>query len=55
MENLLITSRAGSFGNAIMKRLLDTDINKIWINSRDEKKQVNMLKLYKNDTSELKR
>ena len=36
---LLITGGTGSFGNAVMKRFLDSDIKEIRIFSRDEKKQ----------------
>lgn len=39
---LLITGGTGSFGNAILKRFLDTDIKEIRIFSRDEKKQDDM-------------
>lgn len=46
---LLITGGTGSFGNAVMKKFLDTDIKEIRIFSRDEKKQDDMRKLYKND------
>lgn len=46
---LLITGGTGSFGNAVMKRFLDTDISEIRIFSRDEKKQDDMRKLYNND------
>lgn len=46
---LLITGGTGSFGNAVMKRFLDTDIKEIRIFSRDEKKQDDMRKLYKNE------
>jgi UDP-glucose 4-epimerase len=46
---LLITGGTGSFGNAVMKRFLDTDIKEIRIFSRDEKKQDDMRKLYRND------
>jgi UDP-glucose 4-epimerase len=48
-KTLLITGGTGSFGNAIMKRFLDTDLKEIRIFSRDEKKQDDMRKLYKND------
>jgi UDP-N-acetylglucosamine 4,6-dehydratase len=48
-KTLLITGGTGSFGNAVMKRFLDTDIGEIRIFSRDEKKQDDMRKLYKND------
>lgn len=46
---LLITGGTGSFGNAVMKRFLNTDIKEIRIFSRDEKKQDDMRKRYKND------
>lgn len=46
---LLITGGTGSFGNAVLKRFLDTDIREIRIFSRDEKKQDDMRKLYSND------
>lgn len=46
---LLITGGTGSFGNAVMERFLNTDIKEIRIFSRDEKKQDDMRKLYKND------
>ncbi|KAF0091896.1 MAG: capsular polysaccharide synthesis protein Cap8E [Fusobacteria bacterium] len=46
---LLITGGTGSFGNAVMKRFLDTDVKEIRIFSRDEKKQDDMRKIYKND------
>ena len=46
---LLITGGTGSFGNAVMKRFLDTEIKEIRIFSRDEKKQDDMRKLYNND------
>ena len=36
---LMITGGTGSFGNAVLKRFLDTDIGQIRIFSRDEKKQ----------------
>src|SRR5690606_20153168 len=48
-KTLLITGGTGSFGNAVMERFLDTDIKEIRIFSRDEKKQDNMRKLYKNE------
>ncbi|MDU1824563.1 MULTISPECIES: nucleoside-diphosphate sugar epimerase/dehydratase [Clostridium] len=46
---LLITGGTGSFGNAVLERFLDTDIKEIRIFSRDEKKQDDMRKHYKND------
>lgn len=39
---LLITGGTGSFGNAILRRFLDSDIKEIRILSRDEKKQDDM-------------
>ncbi|MFM1962352.1 MAG: UDP-glucose 4-epimerase [Bacteroidota bacterium] len=39
---LLITGGTGSFGNAVLKRFLDTGIREIRIFSRDEKKQHDM-------------
>lgn len=45
---LLITGGTGSFGNAVLKRFLDTDIAEIRIFSRDEKKQDSMRKRYTN-------
>ncbi len=48
-KTLLITGGTGSFGNAVMERFLDTDLKEIRIFSRDEKKQDDMRKLYKND------
>ena len=43
---LLITGGTGSFGNAVLKRFLDTNIAEIRIFSRDEKKQDDMRKRY---------
>lgn len=43
---LLITGGTGSFGNAVLRRFLDTDITEIRIFSRDEKKQDDMRKQY---------
>lgn len=39
---LLITGGTGSFGNAVLKRFLDSDVKEIRIFSRDEKKQDDM-------------
>lgn len=47
-KTLMITGGTGSFGNAVLKRFLDTDIKEIRIFSRDEKKQDDMRKLYNN-------
>ena len=46
---LLITGGTGSFGNAVLKRFLDSDLKEIRIFSRDEKKQEDMRIKYKND------
>ncbi|MBP2634695.1 MAG: UDP-glucose 4-epimerase [Firmicutes bacterium] len=48
-KTILITGGTGSFGNAVMKRFLYSDIAEIRIFSRDEKKQDDMRKLYKHD------
>lgn len=45
---LLITGGTGSFGNAVLRRFLKTDIGEIRIFSRDEKKQDDMRKAYNN-------
>jgi UDP-N-acetylglucosamine 4,6-dehydratase len=45
-KTLLITGGTGSFGNAVLKRFLNTDIHEIRIFSRDEKKQDDMRKRY---------
>lgn len=46
---LLITGGTGSFGNAMLKGFLDSDLREIRIFSRDEKKQEDMRIEYKND------
>ena len=43
---LLITGGTGSFGNAVLRRFLDSNISEIRIFSRDEKKQDDMRKRY---------
>lgn len=48
-KTLLITGGTGSFGNAVMKRFLNSDIKEIRIFSRDEKKQDDMRRIYKED------
>ena len=45
---LLITGGTGSFGNAVLRRFLNTNIKEIRIFSRDEKKQDDMRKRYNN-------
>ncbi|MBR2274687.1 MAG: polysaccharide biosynthesis protein, partial [Lachnospiraceae bacterium] len=47
-KTLLITGGTGSFGNAVLRRFLDTEIAEIRIFSRDEKKQDDMRHLYNN-------
>src|SRR5450759_563479 len=41
-KTLMITGGTGSFGNAVLSRFLETDVNEIRIFSRDEKKQEDM-------------
>lgn len=43
---LLITGGTGSFGNAVLRRFLDSDLREVRILSRDEKKQDDMRKRY---------
>ncbi len=43
---LLITGGTGSFGNTVLRRLLESDLREIRIFSRDEKKQDDMRKRY---------
>lgn len=45
---LLITGGTGSFGNAVLRRFLDSDIKEIRIFSRDEKKQDDMRHRFQN-------
>lgn len=45
---LLITGGTGSFGNAVLRRFLDSDIAEIRILSRDEKKQDDLRRRYSN-------
>ncbi len=45
-KTLLITGGTGSFGNAVLRRFLGTDLGEIRIFSRDEKKQDDMRKRY---------
>ena len=45
-KRLLITGGTGSFGNAVLNRFLDSDLEEIRIFSRDEKKQDDMRKRY---------
>ncbi|MFI5411068.1 polysaccharide biosynthesis protein [Kaistia sp. UC242_56] len=45
-KTLLITGGTGSFGNAVLRRFLDSNIGEIRVFSRDEKKQDDMRKRY---------
>ena len=47
-KTLMITGGTGSFGNAVLRRFLNTGIKEIRIFSRDEKKQDDMRHLYNN-------
>lgn len=46
---LLITGGTGSFGNAVLKRFIDSNVKEIRIFSRDEKKQDDMRRFYRSD------
>ena len=48
-KTLLITGGTGSFGNAVIRKLLNTGIKELRIFSRDEKKQDDMRIAYNND------
>jgi UDP-N-acetylglucosamine 4,6-dehydratase/5-epimerase len=45
-KTLLITGGTGSFGNAVLRRFLDSDLKEIRVFSRDEKKQDDMRHAY---------
>ena len=47
-KTIIITGGTGSFGNAVLRRFLNTNVKEIRIFSRDEKKQDDMRKLYNN-------
>lgn len=47
-KTLLITGGTGSFGNAVLRRFLDSSLKEVRILSRDEKKQDDMRKRYAN-------
>ena len=47
-KTLVITGGTGSFGNAVLRRFLETEVKEIRIFSRDEKKQDDMRKQYNN-------
>jgi len=46
-EILLITGGSGSFGNAVVRRFLESDLREIRVFSRDEKKQDDMRKRFR--------
>ncbi|OGQ93437.1 MAG: UDP-glucose 4-epimerase [Deltaproteobacteria bacterium RIFOXYA2_FULL_55_11] len=48
-KTLMITGGTGSFGNAVLKWFLETDVKEIRIFSRDEKKQEDMRRALAND------
>lgn len=48
-KKLLITGGTGSFGNAVLKRFLHTDVEEIRVFSRDEKKQDDLRLKYRNE------
>jgi UDP-N-acetylglucosamine 4,6-dehydratase/5-epimerase len=48
-KTLLITGGTGSFGNAVLKKMLQSDLSEIRIFSRDEKKQDDMRLKYNNN------
>ena len=48
-KKLLITGGTGSFGNAVLRRFLESELGEIRIFSRDEKKQDDMRKKYNSD------
>ena len=47
-KTLLITGGTGTFGNAVLRRFVETQIREIRVFSRDEKKQDDMRKAYAN-------
>ena len=48
-KTLLITGGTGSFGNAVLKKFIDSEIGEIRIFSRDEKKQDDMRRKFQNN------
>ena len=48
-RRLLITGGTGSFGNAVLRRFLASDLGEIRILSRDEKKQDDLRRRYASD------
>ena len=47
-KKILITGGTGSFGNTILQKFLNTNVQEIRIFSRDEKKQDDLRKKYSN-------
>jgi len=47
-KKLVITGGTGFFGNAVLRRFINSDLDEIRIFSRDEKKQDDMRKILKN-------
>ena len=52
-KTLMITGGTGSFGNAVLRRFLNTDIREIRIFSRDEKKQDDMRHAFQSSMPEV--
>ena len=52
VKTLLITGGTGTFGNAVLRRFLETEIHEIRIFSRDEKKQ-NEMRLFRKKKRDL--
>ena len=48
-KTILISGGTGSFGNAVLKKFINTDFNEIRIFSRDEKKQHDLREKLNND------
>ena len=48
-KTLLITGGTGSFGNAVLRQFLNSDLKEIRVFSRDEKKQDDLRLLYRNE------
>jgi len=48
-KTLMITGGTGSFGNAVLNKFINSDINEIRVFSRDEKKQDDMRRKFQND------
>lgn len=48
-KTILITGGTGSFGNVVVKKFINTEVKEIRVFSRDEKKQDDMRRNYKNE------